>query len=338
MLELGVIAGLGVALVYVLFKSSFRVDEGHLAVLVAFGKAESLSPSDQKKLKTYGPGIHWKKPWQHAVVVSMKEQTLDLNREEGGGTAMADDGTILRLDSFVRYVPVKEELYEFLFGLERPLDHITGLFTCLLRNEIANFRQPSVASLGDGSSAAGEERASLSVRFDFAQQAGSYALIRRERKLLNDRIEAFCRMKIDDRYGVRFNAVDLADILPPDELADALNAVIQAHSEAEALLHRAEAECQQRILSAERGLGIAMARSQAIEAEIRKLCSFLDELDRKGVLDAYVARRRAEVMSESRTLFLKDEKSSIEQTTSRANGVAANHGQGQVHHALAPAK
>jgi len=55
MLELGIIAGLGVALVYVLFKSSFRVDEGHLAVLVAFGKAESLSASDQKKLKTYGP-------------------------------------------------------------------------------------------------------------------------------------------------------------------------------------------------------------------------------------------------------------------------------------------
>jgi regulator of protease activity HflC (stomatin/prohibitin superfamily) len=195
----------------------------------------------------------------------------------------------------VRYVPVEEELHELLFGLERPLDHITGLYTCLLRNEIANFR-----------GAAPEAETSLARRFDFANQAGSYALIRRERKLLNDRIESFCRAKIDNRYGVRFNAVDLADILPPDELADALNAVIQAQSEAHAALHRAEAECQQRVLSAERGVEIAKTRAGASEIEIRTIASFLDELDRKGVLSAYVARRRSEVSSESRALFLKE--------------------------------
>jgi regulator of protease activity HflC (stomatin/prohibitin superfamily) len=296
MFAIGIAAGLALYFAFVLYRCSFRVEEGHLAVLVAFGKAETLD--GQRKLKTYGPGLHWKKPWERAIPVSTKEQTLDLNREEGGGTAMADDGTILRLDSFVRYVPVRNELYEFLFGLERPLDHITGLFTCLLRNEIANFRGREARDAA--------EEISLSTRFDFASQAGSYALIRRERKLLNERIESFCRHKIDDRYGVRFNAVDLADILPPDELADALNAVIQAQSEADAHLHRAEAECQQRILSAERGVGIAAARSEAIETEIRKLCSFLDDLDKKGVLDAYVARRRSEVTSESRTLFLKE--------------------------------
>lgn len=297
MFEIGVAAGVALYLAYVLSRCSFKVDEGHLAVLVAFGKAKTLN--EQRTLRTYPSGIHWKKPWERAILISMKEQTLDLNREEGGGTAMADDGTILRLDSFVRYVPVQGELHEFLFGLERPLDHITGLFTCLLRNEIANFRgrENQRLTASDGP---------LSVRFDFASQAGSYALIRRERKLLNERIEAFCRQKIDDRYGVRFNAVDLADILPPDELADALNAVIQASSEADACLHRSEAECQQRILAAERGVAIASARSQASETEIRTLASFLDELDEKGVLDAYVARRRAEVTSESRTLFLKD--------------------------------
>ncbi len=299
MFEIGVAAGLALYFVFLLYRCTFRVEEGHLAVLVAFGKAETVG--GPKALKTYGPGIHWKKPWERAVFVSMKEQTLDLNREEGGGSAMADDGTILRLDSFVRYVPVKNELYEFIFGLERPLDHITGLFTCLLRNEIANFRGKDAPLAPPETNKA----TALSTRFDFAGQAGSYALIRRERKLLNDRIESFCRLKIDDRYGVRFNAVDLADILPPDELADALNAVIQAHSEAEGHLHRSEAECQQRILAAERGVEIATARAQAVEMEIRKLASFLEELDRRGVLDAYVARRRSEVTSESRTLFLK---------------------------------
>jgi regulator of protease activity HflC (stomatin/prohibitin superfamily) len=302
MLETGLAIGVALYLFYALYKSSFRVEEGYLAVLTTFGRAETIetprSSNDGKtKLRTYGPGMHWKAPWQRVVLVSMKEQTLDLNKEEGGGTAMAADGTILRLDSFVRYVPVNEVLYEFLFGLERPLEHITGLFTCLLRNEIANFRAAAAIS---------NDEAPLSMRFDFASQAGSYALIRRERKLLNDHIQAFCKEKIDVRYGVRFNAVDLADILPPDELADALNAVIQAQSEAHAMLHRAEGECQQRILAAERGVSIARARSTAIEREIQKLASYLEELDRNDVLESYVARRRAETTSESRTMFLKE--------------------------------
>ena len=294
MLALG--AGIGLALYafVVLFKCAFRVEEGHLAVLVTFGRAEMIGPG--RTVATYGPGMHSKRPWQQAIVVSIKEQTLDLNSEEGGGTAMADDGTVLQLDSFVRYVPLKEELYEFLFGLERPLEHITGLFTCLLRNEIANFRGAPAAKSDEN----------LATRFDFAEQAGSYALIRRQRKLLNERVESFCHEQIDDRYGVRFNAVDLADIRPPDELADALNAVFQASSEAEALVFRAEGECQQRILSSERGVSIAKARAAAIEKEILGLATYLAELEDKGVLEAYVARRRAEVFGESRSTFLKE--------------------------------
>jgi regulator of protease activity HflC (stomatin/prohibitin superfamily) len=294
MLTAGIALGLVLYGVFILYRCSFKVEEGHLAVLTTFGRAETTN--GKKALKTYRPGVHWKMPWQKAVDVSMKEQTLDLNAEEGGGTAMADDGTILRLDSFVRYVPVEKELYEFLFGLERPLDHIRGLFTCLLRNEIANFRGAKQNT----------QSQSLAQRFDFAQQAGSYALIRRERKLLNEHIESFCEERIDNRYGVHFNAVDLADILPPDELADALNAVIQSNSEAEALLFRAEGECQQRILAAERGVSIARARSGAVEVEMRKLASYLAELEEKGVLDSYVARRKSEVLGESRALFLKE--------------------------------
>jgi regulator of protease activity HflC (stomatin/prohibitin superfamily) len=300
MLLLGLVIGLVVCAVAVAVRCAFRVEEGHLAVLVTFGRAETKG--GKHKLVTYGPGIHQKKPWQKVVTVSVKEQNLDLNAEEGGGTAMADDGTILRLDSFVRYVPVEDVLYEHLFGVERPLEHITGLFTCLLRNEIANFRGPAPAVGEDGE----EVPAALSTRFDFAGQAGSYAQIRRERRLLNERIQQFCHAKIDNRYGVRFVAVDLADILPPDELADALNAVMQAQSESEALLFRAEGECQQRILASERGVRIARTRANAIEIEINGLAGFLDDLEARGVLDAYVARRRAEVTSESRALFLKE--------------------------------
>lgn len=293
MFVLGLALGAALCVVVLGVRSTFRVDEGHLAVLVTFGRAETSD--GKRKLVTFGPGLHTKLPWQRVRTISMKEQNLDLNAEEGGGMAMAYDGTVLRLDSFVRYVPVEEVLYEHLFDVERPLEHITGLFTCLLRNEIANFR-----GVEDG----GE--APLSSRFDFAGQAGSYALIRRERKLLNERIQQFCASKIDNLYGVRFVAVDLADILPPDELAAALNAVMQAQSEADALLFRGEGECQQRILSAERGTSIARTRANAVEAEILGLAKYLEDLQAHGVLDAYVARRRTEVSSESRALFLKE--------------------------------
>ena len=51
---------------------------------------------------------------------------------------------------------------------------------------------------------------------------------------------------------------------------------------------------------------IARTRASATEIEIRGLASYLEDLEARGVLDAYVARRRAEVTSESRALFLKE--------------------------------
>lgn len=282
MLLIGFAVGTAIILARLGFASFFRVEQGHLAVLTRFGRALEKAPG---RLKTFEPGLHRKWPWDHVHVVPIKEQSVDLSGETGGRTAMAEDGTTLRFDSILRHVPVEAELHHFLFGLRSPMDHVTGLFTCLLRNEIANFRAP-VPSPAD-------------------EEAGSYALIRRERRLLNQRIEDFCRTQIGERYGVRFNAVDLTDILPPDELADALNAVIQSRAEADAMYARAQSECQQQVLASERGVEIAKARAKAVETEIDALAGFLRELDEKGTLQMYVDRRRAEVLAESKTFYLK---------------------------------
>ena len=68
MLATGIALGLVLYGVFALYKCSFKVEEGHLAVLTTFGRAET---SDGKKaLKTYGPGMHWKMPWQKSVDVS----------------------------------------------------------------------------------------------------------------------------------------------------------------------------------------------------------------------------------------------------------------------------
>lgn len=293
MFLMGILIGAAVYGAYVLSRCFFRVEEGHLAVLTAFGAART--EADGARLRTWGPGLHTKRPWEKVHDIPVMEQALELSGEKGGQTAMAGDGTVLRFDSTLRYVPVRENLGNFLFGLRAPVEHITGLFTCLLRNEIANFRAPATATALTGS----PEKAALSAGDN------SYALIRRERRLLSKRIEDFCHKEIGARYGVQFVGVDLTDVLPPDELASALNAVIAAQNEADAAYARAEAESQQRVLASERGVEIARARALATETEILKLAGFLSELDRQNTLNLYVSRRRAEVMSESRTVYLK---------------------------------
>jgi regulator of protease activity HflC (stomatin/prohibitin superfamily) len=294
----GLAVGVALYAVFLLTKCSFRVDEGHLGVVVTFGAA-GLEGS---KLRTHRPGLHFKWPWQDVILVNMKEQNLDLAGEDGGRTAMAEDGTILRFDSILRYEPVEEALPEFLFGLRTPLEHITGLFTGLLRNEIANFRPSKERSEGS----IDEAPRATELAHDFATQGGSFALIRRERSRLNANLETFAQARVGARYGVRFNAVDLVDILPPDELATALNAVMQAQTEADARLFRAQSECQQRVLSAERGVTIAEARARAIETEIDVLGKSLVQLEAEGTLAAYVERRRDEILGESRTTFFNE--------------------------------
>lgn len=293
-LAIGVLFGLGLYGLYLVFKCRFQVAEGHLAVLSEFGKCLYSDESNQK-LRTFGPGFHLKRPWQQVHSVSMMEQMLELSGEDGGTTAMAADGTMLRFDSVVRFTPLASHVYDYLFGLERPVDHVKSLFVCLLRNEIANF---------DGKFLEAKSSSGTSLVKD-ALPPGSYAIIRRERRLLNQSIQEFCRHQIGDRYGVNFDGIDLTDILPPDELAEALNSVINAHSEAQSLFARTEGECEQQLIAAAKGLDIAKVRASAVEIEIDTMVSILARLQRDGTLKSYLDRRRAEVYTDARTSYVK---------------------------------
>ncbi len=288
MLVIGIIVGIVAYCAYLSTRCLFRVEQGHLAVLTSFGAAVK----DNGTLRTYQPGLHFKWPWQRQHDVAMMEQSLELSGEEGGRTAMTYDGTILRFDSILRFQPVPADLEHFLFDLKSPHEHITGLFTSLLRNEIANFHPPVD---GNGTVVPGSIEAT----------GGAYAQIRRERALLNRRIEEFTQKEIGRRYGVQFNAVDLTDILPPDELAEALNAVINTQTEAESLYALAEAQTRQQIVAAEHGVEIAKQRGTATELEIKTLGEVLAKLENDGTLADYVARRRAEVVSQSKTLYMR---------------------------------
>lgn len=282
MLFIGFLLGLLAYVLIALYWSAFRVEEGHVGLVTSLGAV--LRGEDGEALKIFRPGLHVKWPWQKVHHVALMEQIIDLSGVDGARTAMAEDGTVLRFESILRYLPREDALYDYVFDMRSPREHITSLFTCLLRNEIANFRAEDDAPPGPG---------------------GSYALIRRERRKLNAQILAFCQREIGLRDGVEFSAVDLVDILPPDELDEALNAAIQAQNEANAAYARAEAEAEQRLIAARHGVEIARTKAAAVECEVLTLASRLEELDRAGTLELYVARRNAEVLSQSRFHYVR---------------------------------
>jgi len=285
---LGFIAGLALYLAWASKDCFFRVEEGYLAVVVALGAAKH----DGASLRLYRPGLHRKWPWERVLRVSVREQTINLSGEHSL-VVMAEDGTVLRLDAALRFAPLSSDLSAFLFGTRAPIEHVTGLVSCILRNEIANFRNDS-----DGA-----EKNPL-------EDLGTYALIRRERQRLNERLAEAATRKNLPRYGVHFDAIDIVDVHPPEELASALNAVINAQTEAETHHFQTESACSRQVLAAREGVAIARARAEAAEKEIVTLGLHLKALARDGVLDDYVDRRRSEVLSDSRTVFLKGEASS----------------------------
>ena len=288
MFELGLLAGAVLFLAWKLREMSFRVDEGQVGLVLRFGAA--LHGPDGKVLLAE-PGLHFKLPWDEVRIVSLREQMLTLGAGENAEQAMLNDGTVIRLQSMLRYAPRREGIPHYVFGLHHRKEHVATLFSSLLRSEISNVKAapPTLDNLSD-----------------LPEEDSSFALVRRDRMLLNRRISDFARKTFGDRYGIDFHSVDITDIHPPDELADALNAVISARAEADSTRFRAESDCAQKVMAAEHGVAIATAKASAVEAEIDELGRHLATLSTQGVLDAYVARRRSEVMSDARTLFVKD--------------------------------
>lgn len=278
MFWIGVLCAVGGWLLYAATRCVFRVDEGHVALLTSFGRPLS----DGTRARVYEPGLRFKLPWHKVHVVPTMEQGLELSHSREGSSAMAADGMVLRFDSNLRFVVERTRLEPFVFALHAPLAHINGVFTCLLRNEIGNC----------GGGGASED---------------SYALIRRERNDISARIQAAFEADLTARYGVRFSALDLTDVLPPDELADALNAVMNARAEADAAYSLAEADSQRRVLAAERGVEVARAKALAAEREVEAVAQVLTELHGKKTLEHYVARRRTEVLGQARAVFLRSD-------------------------------
>lgn len=284
---LGFLLGLIIYLLFLLRKVFFQVQEGSIAVVSCFGKAKSVD-SNEKNLKIYNSGLHLKFPWQKVKKISIKEQILDLASSNNGTMLMTADGTLLRVDSKLRFAPLINNTYSFLYSMEKPIEHIKGFFNGLLHQEIAKFSSNKIVS-------------------DKVLQkySGSYAVLRTERNNLNIQIKDYCLSRMPHTYGFQFEGIDIIDILPPEELAQALNAVIHAQSEAEKNFAIKEAECEQKLLAAKKGIDIAKAKAKSVQAEILTHAKIIEKLEMNGTLNDYLERREVEVYSDSRISYIK---------------------------------
>ena len=265
----GIGMGIGLILVYGGVKSFFKVNQGHLAVLTRFGRR---LPGVRK------PGLHLKKPWDEVHEFSVMTKVMDLGGKDGSFQLMTEDGTLLKVVSKARLRISPEKYVSFLFELRRPLEHVRELLRSVLRNEIANFT---------------------------SIEEGAYAKIRRNMPEINRDIHRVCDSEVRGRYGVELEAVDLLDVLPPSELAQALNALEGARAEVSTSFTKALADSERKVESARQGVAIAKLRAEGSASELEVTAQALSELERAGTLEEYVEQRRVEVFSDSKLSMVR---------------------------------
>jgi regulator of protease activity HflC (stomatin/prohibitin superfamily) len=278
----GLLSGGALVALVVLLRSSFRVDNGNVAVLEVFGRF--LRDGDTVRL--HEPGLRWRRPWGRVISVSIAERSLSLDDKHNAIEALAADGTRIRVNARLRYRVAPDRIATYLAEAKDAREHLAGLFRVTVREQIARFE----AHKGE---------------------LAAYTGLRLRMPELQQRILESMQATALDEFGVRVNAVDILQMDPPEELVDALNAVITAESEAAALVSRTELQCQQRTLAAEHAVTIANARAHASESEIRTIGAELATLADQGVLRDYVARRQIELLGGSQRVYLNHQTTTV---------------------------
>lgn len=279
---IGMAAGAVLVLVYAFFRAGFRVDNGSTAVLTVFGRFQR---DGSGKVRTFGPGLHWKSPWAKAITVSLAERSMSLLPKGASMEVLAADGTRIRVNARLRFRVDEKYVAKFLAESRDAIEDLHGLFQLTVREQVARFEQRP-------------------------EELSAFTALRQRMNELQHRTQEAMKADALEEYGIQVVAVDLLGIDPPEELVDALNAVITAESEANALVARTQLQAQQRVLAAEQAVEIANGHALATEAEIRTVGAELALLQDQGVLKDYVERRQLEVLGGSRRIYLNHDATS----------------------------
>lgn len=321
-------AGIAVGLVtWFLFKylvaGIYTVNQNERAVKTRFGRAERLGdltplqdpiseklrPEERERyafpqvrvIPPGGPYFKW--PWERVYKVSIATQTMNMAYDpetptaNSGGTileAVTKDQLNTGLSGQIRYRVSEKNLYAYLFGVKRPIVHVTGYFTSVLRERIANFEAPAVkAPLQADGPIPTPETATASVGVSIND-------LRKNLRDINEHMDQECRTS-EARYGITLDASLITGIDPPAEVEAALAAINTAYNQVSSDISLAQASADQKIVQSKTAVEIETLKAQAEVEPLKALANQLVELKKFGpdALPAYVRNVRLQLFSDA---------------------------------------
>ena len=181
---------------------------------------------------TWQTGLHFKVPFLDRIAkqVSLKEQVADFPPQP----VITKDNVTMRIDTVVFFQITDPKLYTY--GVENPMAAIENLTATTLRNIIGELELDHTLT---------------------------------SRDTINTKIRVILDAATDP-WGIKVNRVELKNIMPPQEIQDAMEKQMKAERERREAILRAEGEKSARILAAE-----GQKESQILAAEGEKEAAIL---------------------------------------------------------------
>ncbi|MBE7059770.1 MAG: SPFH/Band 7/PHB domain protein [Ruminococcaceae bacterium] len=175
--------------------------------------------------QTWGVGLHFLVPFIDKIAkkVSLKEHVVDFPPQP----VITEDNVTMKIDTVVYYQITDPKL--FAYGVERPMMAIENLTATTLRNIIGDLELDETLT---------------------------------SRDTINTKMRAILD-EATDPWGIKINRVELKNIIPPEEIQNAMEKQMKAERERRESILRAEGEKKSAVLLAEGEKESAILRAEA---------------------------------------------------------------------------
>src|SRR5258705_2324835 len=152
--------------------------------------------------------------------------------------------------------------------MTRPIMHVMGYFTSVLRERIANFEAPATHAAPGAIPTPEIATAAIGVSIND---------LRKNLRNINEHMDRKCKSS-EARYGIGLDASLITGIDPPAEVESALAAINTAHNHVSSDISLAQASADQRIFQSRRAVEIATLNSHSEVEPLQALASQRPEL------------------------------------------------------------
>lgn len=290
-------------------KSSFgRAERVGSATILDDPIAEHLRPEERQRydfpqvrvIPPGGPYFKW--PWERVHKVTVATQTMNMAFDpetpsaNSGGTmleAVTKDQLNTGLTGQIRYRVSEKNLYAYLFGVKRPIVHVTGYFTSILRERIANFEAPARPAIISSEGIPTPEAATAKIGVSIND-------LRKNLRDINEHMDRESRSS-EARYGIALEASLITGIDPPAEVESALAAINTAYNQVSSEISLAQASADQKLVQSRTAVEIETLRAHAEVEPLKALASQLQALKASGpdALPAYLRNVKLRLFSQA---------------------------------------